>query len=381
MTPSVSHTIPLTIEGVMSWRLRQHGIIDRYPAAAMTQIIDRIGGVQAQVMSAAELQIAARVEDVRREDVARTLWTERQLVKSWLLRGTLHLSGIDGYPRLLGALRPFAEGRRAAWYRSYKTTPQEMSALLAGVRAALSDRGISRLDLAEAILAQTGNPGLRDHLLNGWGSMLKPSSYLGDLCFGENDGQNVTFVSPRAWLRTELAIADADSARLDLARAFLAAYAPTTAAEFGRWSGVGTAAAKKLFAALGDALAPVTVDGWAAVAPADAVNAMRTVDPPRGVRLLPLFDPLTIAISQQPGIVPTQHRGKVYRVAGWISPVVIADGRIVGTWNHTIAKRNGRIIVTIHPFSALPKRFDRGIAAEVARYAAFLGGEAQIISA
>lgn len=54
-------------------------------------MVDRIGGLHAQVMSSAELTAWARVEDLPSDAVAKALWKTRSLVKLWAMRGTLHL--------------------------------------------------------------------------------------------------------------------------------------------------------------------------------------------------------------------------------------------------------------------------------------------------
>jgi len=45
------------------------------------------------------------------------------------------------------------------------------------------------------------------------------------------------------------------------------------------------------------------------------------------------------------------HRSRVSRTAGWISAVVLVDGRVVGTWSHTAAKQTLRI--KVEPFQRL----------------------------
>ena len=42
-------------------------------------------------MSCAELTLWTRVEGIERDAVSRALWEERTLVKTWAMRGTLHL--------------------------------------------------------------------------------------------------------------------------------------------------------------------------------------------------------------------------------------------------------------------------------------------------
>ena len=74
----------LTWDQVTAWRLARHGLA---PRVGFQDAMRRIIGVQAQVMSAAELALWARVDGLRPADVQAALWQERSLVKTWAMRG------------------------------------------------------------------------------------------------------------------------------------------------------------------------------------------------------------------------------------------------------------------------------------------------------
>jgi hypothetical protein len=95
------------------------------------------------------------------------------------------------------------------------------------------------------------------------------------------------------------------------------------------------------------------------------------------VRLLPLFDPYTVAVRRN-GERPLSGPEKdlVYRKAGWISPVLLVDGEIAGVWEHTEGR--GRIRVEISPFARLPPAVADLATVEAQRLAAYLGVSADI---
>ena len=65
--------------------------------------------------------------------------------------------------------------------------------------------------------------------------MLKPAARSGRLCFGPNRGQSVTFVRPEAWLKSWRAV-DPDAGLAEVARRYLRAYGPATAADLTAWT-------------------------------------------------------------------------------------------------------------------------------------------------
>ena len=63
---------------------------------------------------------------------------------------------------------------------------------------------------------------------------------------------------------------------------------------------------------------------------------------PEGVALLPGFDPWVLApISHRAHTIPDGHVDDVSRTAGWISPVLLVDGRVAGTWEPSVTRRRG----------------------------------------
>lgn len=80
----------LTWSQVHAFRLSRHHLLSQAPKKDLARVVGDIGGAQAQLMSAAELQVGVRV-DCTVDDVRAALWKTKKLVKTWLMRGTLHL--------------------------------------------------------------------------------------------------------------------------------------------------------------------------------------------------------------------------------------------------------------------------------------------------
>ncbi|HVF99202.1 MAG TPA: crosslink repair DNA glycosylase YcaQ family protein, partial [Chloroflexia bacterium] len=90
--------ISLTWEQVHAWRLEQQCLLPRLGQGNFIGVAERVLGVQAQVMSAAELSIGVRVDGLKREEVQRALWQDRTLVKTWAMRGTIHVFAAEDLP-------------------------------------------------------------------------------------------------------------------------------------------------------------------------------------------------------------------------------------------------------------------------------------------
>ncbi len=103
-------SLPFSWDQVTAWRLAQHGLAPRLGRAGLLAAVQRMIGAQAQVMSAAELSLGARVTALTQEQVQQALWQDRTLVKTWAMRGTIHVFAAADLPLVVAARG--AEGGR-----------------------------------------------------------------------------------------------------------------------------------------------------------------------------------------------------------------------------------------------------------------------------
>jgi hypothetical protein len=363
---------------VMAWRVRRHQLHERVPAKRAAEVVTAIGGLHAQVFSSAELSLWNRLDGVAAGDLATALWTDREYVKTWAIRGTLHLLPAAEYPLVQAALSRYEHYLKPVWLRNFGVSRDELELLIATVGEALDGPPLTRVELADEVARRTGSEDLAEKIRESWGAMLKPASFRGQLCFAPSSGQQVRFTRPDRWLDSVPAV-DSDAALAEVTRRYLAAYGPATREDFARWWGVTPARAKALLAGLGDEATQVEVagvTGWLLAADAAAVAGTKPAEE-RTVRLLPAFDPYVIGASRAvPELVAGDVRDRIYRPQGWISPVLLVNGRMDGVWRQERAGR--RVQVRIEPFVPLPAWARRAAEQEAARLAGFLDGELEL---
>src|SRR5262245_31647821 len=230
----------------------------------MLAVASRLCGLHAQVMSSAELTVWARVEDLDRRAVQRALWEDRTLVKTWAMRGTLHLLPSAELPLWHAAL---STSRRylkpALWQKYFGITLEELDRLTEAIAAALDGRVMTREELVQEVGRLTGSVAFGAKLAeSSWGTVLKPAAFTGRLCFGPSLGQRVRFTRPDTWLTAALARVDPQAATAAVTRRFLAAYGPATYHDLARWwSGGGVSGVRQWVASLGEEVCPVDLDG------------------------------------------------------------------------------------------------------------------------
>jgi hypothetical protein len=89
------------------------------------------------------------------------------------------------------------------------------------------------------------------------------------------------------------------------------------------------------------------------------------------IRLLPYFDTFLLGHKQRDHLVGVEQHSSVYRAQGWIAPVVLVNGRVVGVWETSLEKKHLHVRVT--KFEPIPPRTVAGIREEALKLGQFLG--------
>jgi len=360
---------------VLALRLRRQGVIERASAGRLVDVVGRMVGLHAQVMSLAELQAAARVDGLRPADVRAALWENRALVKVWAFRQTLHLLTAGDLAEFVVAARSLERWHTPAWLRYFKMTEEGVAEVIDAIGDALGDRPMTRVEVVDAVVERVRRPHLRDDMLTGWGTFLGPAAQRGKLVFGPSEGRNVAFVDPSDWLGRRIVPADnpraAEQARGRLIARYLGVFPGSSREMVGRWWGGRTAVTKAL-QMVPVPLVEIDVEGTRGLVHADDVAALASVVPEHAARLLPGFDPFTNELPRRVDrvLTPADHNA-VHRTAGWVTPVVVIDGRIGGTWEIENGKAGAGSVI-VRPFFRWRGGARKELEPEVDRIAAFL---------
>jgi hypothetical protein len=308
-------------------RLGAGAVRDGGPVATVEHLL----AIQAQDLRAARLAVRARTAGCTAAGVDGAL-ADRSLVVGWLLRGTLHLVAADDFGWLLGLIAPTRAATSARRLSQERVAPDAADRAVAIVERALTDDGpLTRPELAERIAAA----GIRTegqatpHLL--MLCVLRGVAVLGPV---RPDGTEA-FALARDWLGaippTALEGEQRDRALAELARRYLTAHGPATAADLATWSGLPRRDARAgLDAIAGELAIEGDMVSLVATAIADAAAAGDAARIPP--RLLGAFDPYILGWKSRAFAVALEHGERVHPGGGMVRAVATVDGRAVGTW-------------------------------------------------
>lgn len=367
----MKHTAPsIPIAGIARFRLRRHHLAGGQPADAVTICRD-VCGVQAQVMSAAYLQLWTRNHAITRVEIESALWKSRSLVKTSLMRQTLHLIPADEFPLYIAALRPSRVAGALRLMARFGIDRDEGEALTPLIMEALSSGALSRPSIAAAIRPKVSKR-VRTWMENSW-SMIRVPVAEGLICYGSGESNEVAFIRVDSWLpQLKPASISATEAQCALLRKYLRAYGPATLTDFSHWSGISMQEVKPLRLLLENELAEIPGDKKNLLLLREDVAILNGTRGTKScIRLLPSFDSYLLAHREKNHLLSAKHYKLVYRNQGWISPVVLIDGEVAGVWSHKL--HNKRLHVEIKPFAKLSKAARAGVEHEAERLAGFFG--------
>jgi len=358
---------------VAAFRLTRHHLTGPN-SASFIAIGQNICGVQAQVMSAAEMQLWARRHDLTRAEIHSALWEKRRLVKTYGMRGTLHLLPAADFSIYINALKKsVVESVRRIMLR-LDITAKEADGLNEAAMETLSAGPLTKGELTEQVKFKVGKK-VRGAMAQFW-NVFRPAFAAGLICYGPESGKEAVFIRVDQWLPKQKEISETEAQQMLLHR-YLRAYGPATLQDFSHWTGLSMKEAKAIWEMLQEELVEVSIENEKAFLLRDDHDQLTNSSPDGQVlRLLPHFDPYLLAHADKNHLVDSSHYKRVYRNQGWISPVILLDGKVIGVWSYTRGAK--RWALEIEAFEKFSKMIHAKIEAEALSLGNFLETEWEI---
>jgi hypothetical protein len=340
----------------------------------VAEVVRAVLGLQAQDTPASRLAVRPRSTGLDEAAVRRACNQDRSVVRTWAMRGTLHLvaAGDAGWlVTLLGPVFAAADRRRRL---QLGLDDGLCERALEALPAVLADGPLSRADLVRGLAAE----GIKvDPSGQAPAHLVGYAALRGLVCRGPDlDGDQASYVLLESWVGARRPLGP-DDALAELARRYLAGHGPAGPEDLAAWSGLPVGRARRAFELVAGELREVQGDGRRLWAPAGAGTARSRAGEPV-VRLLGRFDDYLLGWRDRDLVLDPRFARQIQAGGGWIHPAVVVDGRVAGTWR--ARRAGGRLEVTVTPFSGrLPGGTRPALEAEAADLGRFLGVETRLL--
>jgi hypothetical protein len=364
------HSTPFTLERRRLTALRlasQH--IGTGDVSTPADVVRWMLAMQAQDFPGAKWSVGLRAPRTS-EATVDAAFHSAEVVRSWPMRGTLHLVPAEDLGWMLDLTAPrairSAASRRAALGIAEADTEQAREIAVASLSGG---RALTR----DAILASIAAGGVSTAGQRGY-HLLWYLAQTGTLVLGAAQGRQQTFTLLDEWVREPRRL-ERDEALGELAYRYFRSHGPATARDLGRWSGLAIADVQRGLAVSGGLLTALDLDGvryhLAPETLAQAPGAAR-------VHLLPGFDEYFLGYGDRTAALASEHSAAVVPGGnGMFKPTVVADGEVVGTWRRTVTR--GEVLVEPLLWGPLRGALHDGLVEAVGAYAAYLGWPARLL--
>lgn len=346
--------------GLLAARLRSHRLTA--PAATVVSAARHMLAVQSQDLMAGRWALGVRTKGAPTLDAVDTAFADRQLVRAWTQRGTLHIVPARDLTWMLSVTADRQRQQAAGRRRALGIDDGMLDAAWRAVGPSARDGGCTRADafqlMRNAGIDPTGQRGIH---------VLFALTIAGLICQGPIDRRGTgavsreqRFVATAEWVRES---AQPSDPLAELFVRYIDGHGPAGARDFAWWSGLTLGLARD--AAERAAARVREIDDGVFV----ALRAPRRTLDDTTALALPAFDEYYISYADRSLVCDPDRLGAVGPGKnGMVRATVIDHGRVVGVWSHADAMRSA-------PIRLFERSADEAAAASaLARYARFVSG-------
>lgn len=348
----------MTPSTITSHRLtHQHLSISPFHEPA--DVVRYMGAMQAQDYLGSLWAIALRTKKSTEADIEKAI-ADKTMVRTWPMRGTLHFTSSENVRWMLKYLTPRPIARAATQHRKEGLTGSEFKKSRQVLEQVMRDGHLLTRDEMYAVLEKKkisckGQRGMH---------IIVQLAQEGFICLATRKGKQHTFVLLEEWIPQRNMVSK-EEALYQLALTYFTTRGPATLQDFIWWSGLSPQDARTAIHSTESKLKQLDINDinyW--MKSTKPVNKTSTL-------FLPPFDEYLIAYKDRSATVDKAHSHHVRSAAnGLLSPIIVHDGEIAGTWRREIGKDNVKIFIQLFSTSKISKA---ALAKEADRYGKFLG--------
>jgi len=372
----------ISIEKVRRLYLVKHHLFKKAGRKDLVKVVGDVCGLHAQAATSPYLALWSRVEGFEDKLLDKALFEDKSLVKTWVMRGTLHIVQSKELPVYNRSLRRVWFEHHGRYMRApdWPSIEQRRSLIYPRILQALTQKPLKRKDLVDKVrflLKDDSQPYKR--LFSGWGGILKETAYEGLTVHAKPCERESCFARLNQWLpEIELSSVSEEEAQKQLLIKYLRGYGPATQQDFSLWSGLMAGDAKRAIENASPLLEQIRIEGakgefWILKEDRRILNSI-DADEPAPVRLLPKFDSILLGHKDRSRIVKDQYKKLVFKPkAGDIAATVLVDGQVAGTWRHK--RKRHTLAVSVKPFEKMAKADVEEVKQQAKELSQYVGAE------
>jgi len=311
------------------------------------EIVHHLGAMQAQDYSMAKWAIGSRC-DASEKEIEEAI-NSAKIIRTHILRPTWHFVSAEDIYWMLDISGPQVKPMTISAAKKFGYDTKMLEQIKVSIEKLLAGNNhLTRDEIMQELNIKKTSSG--DFLS---AAIMMNAELDGLVCNGKRKGKQITYAlleervsKPKNKLSREEGLAK-------LALRYFESHGPATVLDFSWWSGFSPTVCKSTINAIKLQLNCITIDNqdyWLGKTNPDVGHFQESV------HFLPAFDEILISYKTREASILIEHQSKAFTNNGIFKPIIIENGKVIGTWKRTIKKDHTKIETQFFNETAMHKK-------------------------
>lgn len=309
-------------------RMQSQKLLENRPYAA-EELVSHMGAMQAQDLTMAKWAIGSRTTTTENE--IQDALNSFRIIRTHILRPTWHLVAAEDIHWMLDLSAPQVKKFTTSLAKKYGFDEKKLDQTNAAIEKLLA----GNVHLTRNEIMQELN--IKKNTEHGFlGATLMMNAELdGLVCNGHVKGKQMTYTLLEEHIAKPSSKLNPEEALRKLAKRYFESHGPATLQDFSWWSGFSPTLCKQVLHSLTADLNFIKVNHqtfWFGTSLTDQNQSSQSI------HFLPAFDEILIAYKSREASISLEHQPKAFTNNGIFKPIILENGKVIGTWKKTSKK-------------------------------------------
>ena len=323
----------MTHHEISHYRLVSQKLYEKSPNSPQ-EVVQHLGAMQAQDYAMAKWAIGSRCDAT--EAAIEEAINSAQIIRTHILRPTWHFVSAEDIYWMLDLSGPQVQKMTISAAKKYGYDLKMLNQINSQIEKSLvGNNHLTRDEIMRELNIKKGSS--QDFLA---AAIMMHAELDGLVCNGRMKGKQITYAlleervsKPKTKLSKEESLAK-------LALRYFESHGPATLLDFSWWSGFPPTTCKLILSAIELQLNSTEIDNqiyWFKKDVSHETNFRESV------HFLPAFDEILISYKSREASILLEHQPKAFNNNGIFKPIILENGKVIGTWKRTIKKDYAKI--------------------------------------
>jgi hypothetical protein len=322
----------MTHQEISQHRLVSQKLSEASPSSPQ-EIVHHLGAMQAQDYAMAKWAVGSRC-DATEKNIEEAI-NSGKIIRTHILRPTWHFVSADDIHWMLDVSGPQVKRLFASLARQHGYDEKKLDQVNSAIEKLLTGNNhLTRDEIMQELNIKKASGDLSPVII------MMNAELDGLVCNGTMKGKQITYallkervLKPKTKLTKEEGLAK-------LAKRYFESHGPATLLDFSWWSGFPPTICKLVIDSIASELNSAEIDNQKYWFGTDlyAENNFR-----KSVHFLAAFDEILISYKTREASILAEHQSKAFTNNGIFKPIIVENGKVIGTWKRTFKKDHVKI--------------------------------------